>query len=226
MAVRVPTKKEVAALLVAHGIADFVTGGKFAKFEMRALWSMLKKLGPPAVRTTPRLGSTAWIIASRHPYLAVSGLVAAGLLYPDEREQFVREIQEGTQTARDIVERGSGAILQVQERSGFDIGGTQAGAAIRGGAAFARRDYSGGRSFSAAVLPTQTRKKRPSKFNQAIKAGMAAIKKSTSYGGKGKIKPAKKAFTVVVKLAAAKKKKKKAPKSGIKRKIWLAMRGY
>jgi len=30
---------------------------------------------------------------------------------------------------------------------------------------------------------------------------------------------------VVVKLAAAKKKKKKAPKSGIRRKIWNAMKG-
>jgi len=85
-------------------------------------------------------------------------------------------------------------------------------------------DYSEGRSFG--VLPTQMRKKRPSKFNQAVKTGMAVIKKSTSYGKKGTIKPAKKAFTVVVKLASAKSRKKKAPKSGIKRKIWNAMRGY
>jgi len=85
-------------------------------------------------------------------------------------------------------------------------------------------DYSGGRSFG--VLPTQKRKKRSSKFNLAVKAGMAAVKKSTSYGKKGTITPAKKAFTVVVKLASAKSRKKKAPKSGIKRKIWNAMRGY
>jgi len=95
---------------------------------------------------------------------------------------------------------------------------------IRRGVEFARPDYSGGRSLG--VLPTQTTKKRPSKFNQAVKAGMAVVKKSTSYGKKGTIKPAKKAFTVVTKLASAKKKKKKAPKSGIKRKIWNAMRGY
>jgi len=69
------------------------------------------------------------------------------------------------------------------------------------------------------------KKRRPSAFNKAVSAGMSAIKKSTSYGGKGKIKPAKKAFSVVVKLAAAKKKKKKAPKSGIRRKIWNAMKG-
>jgi hypothetical protein len=68
-------------------------------------------------------------------------------------------------------------------------------------------------------------KRKPSAFNKAVKAGMLAVKKSTSYGGKGKIKPAKKVFSIVTKLAAAKKKKKKAPKSGIRRKIWNAMKG-
>jgi hypothetical protein len=70
-----------------------------------------------------------------------------------------------------------------------------------------------------------TKKRKPSQFNKAIKAGMIAVRKSTSYGGKGKIKPAKKAFSVVVKLASAKKKKKKAPKKGIRRLIWNAMKG-
>ena len=69
------------------------------------------------------------------------------------------------------------------------------------------------------------RSRRPSAFNRAVSAGMKAIKKSTSYGGKGKIKPAKKAFALVTKLASAKKKKKKAPKSGIRRRIWNAMKG-
>jgi len=58
-----------------------------------------------------------------------------------------------------------------------------------------------------------------------VSAGMRVVKKSTSYGGKGVINPAQKAFSVVVKLASAKKKKKKAPKSGIRRKIWNAMKG-
>jgi len=69
------------------------------------------------------------------------------------------------------------------------------------------------------------RKRKPSAFNKAVSGGMKAIKKSTSYGKKGTIKPAKKAFALVTKLAAAKKKKKKAPKSGIRRKIWTAMKG-
>jgi len=76
-----------------------------------------------------------------------------------------------------------------------------------------------------SFLDVARRKRRPSLFNKAVSAGMKAIKKSTSYGGKGKIRPAKKAFALVTKLAAAKKKKKKAPKSGIRRKIWNAMKG-
>ena len=69
------------------------------------------------------------------------------------------------------------------------------------------------------------RKRKPSAFNKAVSQGMSTIKKSTSYGKRGVIKPAKKAFALVTKLAAAKKKKKKAPKSGIRRKIWNAMKG-
>jgi len=68
-------------------------------------------------------------------------------------------------------------------------------------------------------------RRRPSSFNKAVSAGMKAVKKSTSYGGKGVIKPVKKVFALVTKLASAKKRKRKAPKSGIRRKIWNAMKG-
>jgi len=74
------------------------------------------------------------------------------------------------------------------------------------------------------IIPT-VRKRAASKFNQAVKAGMFAVRSSTSYGKKGTIKPNKKAFALVSKLASAKKKKKKAPKSGLRRRIWNAMKG-
>jgi len=82
-----------------------------------------------------------------------------------------------------------------------------------------------GRERGTIVSPFAPRAtRRPSSFNKAVSAGMRVVKKSTSYGGKGVIKPAKKAFSVVVKLASARKKKKKAPKSGLRRRIWNAMR--
>ena len=73
------------------------------------------------------------------------------------------------------------------------------------------------------ITAPMIKKRAVSKFNKAVSAGMKVVKKSTSYGKKGTIKPAKKAFALVTKLASAKKKKKKAPKSGIRRKIWNAM---
>jgi len=73
--------------------------------------------------------------------------------------------------------------------------------------------------------PAVTRRKsKPSKFNRAIKVGMSTVKKSTSYGAKGIISSPKKAFSAVVKTASSVKRTGKVAKSGIKRKIGLAIR--
>ena len=66
-------------------------------------------------------------------------------------------------------------------------------------------------------------KKKVSKYNKAVSVGMKAVKGSTSYGKKGIITNTKKAVSMANKVASAKKKKKKAPKSGIRRKVWNAM---
>ena len=68
------------------------------------------------------------------------------------------------------------------------------------------------------------RKKVKSKFNKAVSAGMKAAKASTSYGKKGTINNAKKAFTAVTKEASKIRKGGKVAKSGIKRKIGLAIK--
>jgi len=66
--------------------------------------------------------------------------------------------------------------------------------------------------------------KTKSKFNKAIATGMKTVKASTSYGKKGIISSPKKAFSAVVKTASAVKRTGKVAKSGIKRKIGLAIR--
>jgi hypothetical protein len=63
-----------------------------------------------------------------------------------------------------------------------------------------------------------------SKFNKAVSAGMKAAKASTSYGKKGTITNAKKAFTAVTKTASKIKKGGKVAKSGVLRKIGLAVK--
>jgi len=79
--------------------------------------------------------------------------------------------------------------------------------------------------FIPGIIEQFRPKRKSSAFNKAVSAGMKAVKKSKSYGGIGNISPAKKAFALVTKLASAKKKKKKAPKKGIRRLIWNAMKG-
>ena len=70
----------------------------------------------------------------------------------------------------------------------------------------------------------RTKTKVKSKFNKAVSKGMKVVKDSTSYGKKGTINNAKKAFTVVTKTASRLKKGGKVAKSGITRKIGLAIR--
>ena len=41
---RTPTQKELAAFVVAHGITDFITGGRLSLLERNALWKVIKKL--------------------------------------------------------------------------------------------------------------------------------------------------------------------------------------
>jgi len=76
-----------------------------------------------------------------------------------------------------------------------------------------------------ALAPIKA-KRATSKFNRAVKAGMAAVKKSTSNGKKGAITAPAKALAQVSKVVSGLKKKKKAPKTGIRRKIYLAARKY
>jgi len=70
----------------------------------------------------------------------------------------------------------------------------------------------------------RTKTKVKSKFNKAVSKGMKVVKNSTSYGKKGTINNAKKAFSVVTKTASRLKKGGKVAKSGITRKIGLAIR--
>jgi hypothetical protein len=70
----------------------------------------------------------------------------------------------------------------------------------------------------------KVRKRVKSKFNKAVSAGMQAVRMSTSYGGKNKISDAKKAFSAVTKTASKINKGAKVAKSGIKRKIGLAVK--
>ena len=69
--------------------------------------------------------------------------------------------------------------------------------------------------LDAPIVGVRIPKKRMTDFNKAVKKGMSIVKGSTSYGKKGTINNAKKAFAAVTKVASAASKKKKTPKKGI-----------
>jgi len=212
------TERDLAIVAGLAGAADFLTEGRFSAPVARALKRVFRRAAPAVARTGPRLAATAFQvgkqIALRHPVLTAG--VVVYYTYKN-RDEIGALVEQGYEVVQDI--RGSGA---------FDIGAMQElrREQLADVPSIPFTDFkirpSPGKGLPGG-LPGRPRK--PSAFNKAIKAGMAAVKKSTSYGKRGSIVPAQKAFSVVVKLAAAKKKKKKAPKSGIRRRIWNAMKG-
>jgi len=79
--------------------------------------------------------------------------------------------------------------------------------------------------LDAPIVGVRIPKKRMTDFNSAVKKGMSIVKGSTSYGKKGTINNAKKAFAAVTKVASAASKKKKMAKKGIARKIYMGIKG-
>ena len=74
------------------------------------------------------------------------------------------------------------------------------------------------------VTIPKAKKRTKSRFNKMVSAGMKQVKASTSYGKKGTINNAKKAFTAVTKAASAVISGKKAPKAGVRARLMRYMR--
>ena len=75
------------------------------------------------------------------------------------------------------------------------------------------------------VIPLQkSGRKARSKFNKAVSAGMKAVRSSTSYGKKGTINNAKRAFSAVTKVASKVNRGKKVSRKGVTGTIARAIR--
>ena len=74
------------------------------------------------------------------------------------------------------------------------------------------------------VTIPKAKKRTKSKFQKMVSVGMSTVKASTSYGKKGTINNSKKAFKAVTTTASKILKGGKTAKSGITRKLGLAMR--
>jgi len=199
--------KQQRNLLIALGLADFATRSRLSTAAFDVIVATARGVGPAAARGAarfvPAAVGTARMVAMRHPYIAAGAVLYVAVT---EREKIRTLLEQGY----DVVAPAVDPLLELTapgRQELFEAMGP------------------GVSPLPGIIEQFRPKPRKPSAFNIAVKAGMATIKKSTSYGGKGKIKPAKKAFSVVTKLASAKKKKKKAPKSGIRRRIWNAMKG-
>jgi len=207
------TKKQliiaVTALALDKGV-DVATGGALNKLTKKALLAMGRGLLPVAGRAGISVAGTAFGVGRllmANPYILGGTAIYVGI---KERDKIKALLEQGY----DIVEE------RIPTPSLPPSPGIPGVEEIITGSMVPQ-------FMPRPSLPpgARLRPRRPSAFNRAVSAGMKAIKKSTSYGKKGTIRPAKKAFALVTKLASAKKKKKKAPKSGIRRRIWNAMKG-
>jgi len=208
----------IGVLLVDQAI-DVATFGRLSKLKgkafVRVALPIVRRAGAIALRGTAmapaRLGGSAGMLALRHPYLTGAAILYVGYR---ERERIKQLLDQGYDIVEERLPTPSPAPSPVIP--GVEEIITDSGMAARPVSEF----------FAPQLPGILKRRRKPSKFNRAVSAGMKTIKKSTSYGKRGVIKPAKKAFALVTKIAAAKKKKKKPPKNGIRRRIWNAMRGY
>jgi len=192
------TKREleilVAALAVDAGL-DFLSGGALNKYKRKAAVQLYKSILRPGVIGALRLGAP---IAG-----SVAGSVARAAV-PLVTNPYLA----GTAL-------GLGA-LQTQPGQDLLAAAAQHGTDTR-------------RSLDMALFNTQALaehkvKRVKSKFNKAISKGMKVAKASTSYGVKGVISTPRAAFKAVVSVASGIKRKRKAPKSGIRRKIYTAIK--
>ena len=201
------SRKDLERLAIAFGIADFFSGGRLTAPVGNAARRALTKAAPAIARGIVRYGPAAVGTAAR---VTPTGAVAAtaGVLAIQNREKIADLAAQGYQVIAPAAQQyGQGVIERAMDPQTFVLPeGPQ------------RAEELGFRLPSS-----KPRRKIASKFNQAVSKGMKIVKDSTSYGKKGTINNAKKAFSAVTKAASNVSKGKKAPKSGIKRKLHMAM---
>jgi hypothetical protein len=202
------SRRDLELLAIGFGIADFLSEGRLTKPVSKATKAALRKAAPAIARGIVTYGPTVAKTAVRVTPGPVAG-AALGVAAIQNRERIADaagNIYERVAPA--VQEYGAGVIERALDPETYQqerIQPTMAGDVLFQG------------------ITGRPRPKKKSKFNQAVSKGMSIIKNSTSYGKKGTINNAKKAFTAVTKAASAVSKGRKAPKSGIRRKLHVAM---
>ena len=196
------SKRDLAVIAGLAGAADFLAEGRFTAPLSRALKTVIRRGGPAAARFT---GATALRAAGT---VATVGKTIAMRHPVLTTGAVVYYTYKNRDELGDLIEQGY-EIIQPKVQQFGDI---------------VREEFAKGpQPIGMPFFPK--RKKVKTKFNSAVSKGMKVVKASTSYGKKGSITNAKKAFSVVTKTASRINKGAKVAKSGITRKIGLAIKG-
>ena len=202
------SRKDLERMAIAFGIADFFSGGKLTAPIGNAARRALVKAAPAIGRGILRYGPTVAVTAARVTPTPLAAAATGAALVANRRRI--------ADAAGNIYEEVAPAVQQYG-----------AGVVER---ALNPETYQSPRAFPAPMAGdillegiTKGRKRKKTKFNQAVSKGMSIIKDSVSFGKKGTINNAKKAFSTVTKVASGVSKGRKAPKNGIRRKLHTAM---
>jgi hypothetical protein len=201
------SRRDLELLAVGFGIADFLSEGRLTKPISKVTKAALRKAAPAIARGIVTYGPTVAKTAVRVTPGPVAGAALGVAAFQNRRRIADAAGNIYEEVAPVVQDYGAGVVERALDPETYQQ----------------RFEPMRGRDVLLQGITERKRPKRKSKFNQAVSKGMSIIKGSTSYGKKGTINNAKKAFTAVTKAASNVSKGKKAPKSGIKRKLHTAM---
>ena len=201
------SRKDLERLAIGFGIADFLTEGALTKPIARSTKSALRKAAPAIGRGIIRYGPKVALTAARvtPTPLAAAAVGAAAIQNRARIADAAGNVYEMVAPA--VQQYGQGVVERALDPETY----------------VSPRAFPAPMARDLLIEGITKRKPKRTKFNSAVKRGMEIVKASTSYGKKGTINNAKKAFSAVTKAASAVSRGRKAPKSGIRRKLHTAM---
>jgi len=205
------SRRDLERLAIGFGIADFLTEGRLTAPVARGTKAALKKAAPAVGRALITYGPRVAMTAARvtpGPVAAV-GLGAAAYSQRERIADAAGNIYEKVAPAAQ--QYGAGVAERTRELISDPAGYLES------------IEPPGGYGIKPLPSFPSPRKKKTTPFNRAISKGMSIVKGSTSYGKKGVINNAKKAFSAVTKAASRVNRGRKAPAKGLGRKLHTAM---
>jgi len=205
------SRKDLERMAIAFGIADFFSGGKLTAPIGNAARRALVKAAPAIGRGILRYGPTVAVTAARVTPTPLAAAATGAAIVANRRRIADAAGNIYEEVAPAVQQYGAGVVERAMDPDTFAIQGPSP------------ETMELQRLGIVPSSPKNLRKKVRSKFNQAVSKGMSIVKGSTSFGKKGTINNAKKAFSTVTKVASGVSKGRKAPKNGIRRKLHTAM---